>query len=94
MSTMKLYILLFSVLVLVGCGGLSPTPAPNQDAGPAETGPDVVGDVAGPEASPDVVEEVVCECAGADFGTYICGGVQQTDAMSCAFCGGHCDSTP
>ena len=81
MSTMKLYILLFSVLVLVGCGGLSPTPAPNQDAGPAETGP-------------DVVEEVVCECAGADFGTYICGGVQQTDAMSCAFCGGHCDSTP
>lgn len=92
----------FPLFVLVAaCGGQITTPAPDatRDAGPDVHGDvlaDVLADVSPdtPDTQADVVEEVVCECVGADLGTYVCNGVQETDAMSCAFCGGHCNSTP
>lgn len=39
-----------------------------------------------------VVDADVCVCLGANFGTWMCGGVQAPDAESCLHCGGHCNS--
>lgn len=84
-------------LSVAACGGVAPTPTPAPDAGQDAT-PDQQTDVA-----VDVVQDVTqdapveapfCECVGADFGTYVCDGVQAPDAESCAYCGGHCQSTP
>lgn len=99
---MKTLYSLVLVSLVVACGGVAPDPTPTDagplpdsatDAAPAvDAAPDVV---VGVDAAPDADSDAYtpfCECVGADFGTYMCGGVQAPDAESCAYCGGHCNS--